>query len=220
MKKTLLIMTMAGLPVFAQAKKAAKPAKKEAVPAQVAPAPQAENTEPTQPAAKAEKNWTLGGYILANIPSGPIVDNRQNIDKGGPSIGAHGLFNFSDFSLGGGLAVLPIYAENTGANPVSARFIAYDILFRYRLAGAYIGAIAGYAMGISGTESQQVGTLSHGISYGASLGYVINVGSIGIHLGCDLRQITYWIPKADGGASSATSDILNITPKIGVDFTF
>lgn len=85
MKKTLLIMTMAGLPVFAQAKKAAKPAKKEAVPAEVAPAPQAENTEPTQPAAKAEKNWTLGGYILANIPSGPIVDNRQNIDKGGPS---------------------------------------------------------------------------------------------------------------------------------------
>ncbi|AFM12119.1 hypothetical protein [Turneriella parva] len=49
MKKILLIMTMAGLPVFAQAKKAAKPAKKEAVPAQVAPAPQAENTEPTQP---------------------------------------------------------------------------------------------------------------------------------------------------------------------------
>ncbi len=220
MKKIFLILLLAQVPLFAQAKKAAKPAKKEAPPVQVPPPPQAENTESTQPAAKAEKNWTLGGYILANLPSGPIVDSRQNIDKGGPSIGAHGLFNFSDFSLGAGLAVLPIYAENTGTNPVSARFIAYDILFRYRLAGAYIGAIAGYAMGISGTESQQVGTLSHGISYGASVGYVFNLGSIGIHLGCDLRQITYWIPNASGGASSATSDILNITPKIGVDYTF
>lgn len=210
MKKILLITLIGAVPVFAQAKKGAKPKKEE-----VATAAQPQQAAATASAEKKEeiKPWTIGGYVLYNIPSGTLVD-RSNIDKGGPLIGAHIFHNFSLLSVGASGSILPISLETSGADPATTVFFAFDGLVRLRLYGFYVGALAGYAMGQSRLDSgKSTGSLGNGISYGANAGYVLTIGSIGIHVGADLRFISYsW--------SGVSGTLTNITPKIGVDYSF
>lgn len=235
MKYKIILITAAALiaqPAFAQAKK--KPAPKKPVTAAEAPkaAPAAATpvvpVPATAPAAQASDSGlkisalAWGGY---NIPSSDEFDkagSTTKLTKGGVAGGVELLGGIS--LIRGGIAVsyLPISSYSiTGISGSESKVLMpIEGVLNVYLFGFYAGGRGGYLLDIgSSSISGQAYTKTNGTAFGGQLGYQYLLGPVAIDIGV-IATFAHTEAEAVAGKAAAHVDYTNVTPRIGIQYTF
>lgn len=231
MKYKIILIAAAALiaqPAFAQAKK--KPAPKKPVAAAEAPkaAPAAATpvvpAPATAPAAQASDSGlkisalAWGGY---NIPSSDEFSKvSSGLTKGGIAGGVEFLLGTGLIRGGVATSYIPVYVFESGNSKDSKTLMPFEGVLNLYLFGFYAGGRGGYIVDIGSTTSTtQAYTKTNGTSFGGQLGYQYSLGPVAIDIGL-IATFAHTEAEAAGGKAGAHVDYTNVTPRIGIQYTF
>lgn len=227
LRKMFVAMAFAFAPAFAQ-KKAPAP-KKAAAPAApvVAPAAPAVAAPAAVPEAKSGNDSGLtftalawGGY---NIPASDEFSKvSSGLTKGGIAGGVELLGGVS--LIRGGIAVsyLPISSYSiSGISGTESKIVMpIEGVLNIYLFGFYAGGRGGYLLDIgSSSISGQTYTKTNGTAFGGQVGYQYSFGPVALDIGV-IATFAHTEAEATAGKAGAHVDYTNVTPRIGIQYTF
>lgn len=222
MKKLISVFAALALVGAVAAKPAPKKAPAKPAPAVAAPVAPAPAAAAASVAKAGGLNVGIGVYGGWNIPSGDAVTGATT--KGGIVSGATFLIG-TDFIRGGVSAAYMTVAKTESSIlgvtfTTTSAYLPIEALVRiYPFGGLYVGGFGGYALDMGSVSGSGTYTKNNGISFGGGLGYVIELGAVGIDIGADFRIVSV-STTATATTASTTSSITNIVPRVGVNFKF
>jgi len=230
MKYLLLLFTMlwlAALPASAQAKK--KPvAKKPGAVAEATKAP-AVAEPPAAPAAAtpAAQNSGSGLTVTAlawggyNIPSSDEFSKvTSGLTKGGIAGGVEFLAGTGFIRGGVAASYIPVYVFESGNTIDTKTLMPFEGVLNLYLFGFYAGGRGGYVVDIGSTTSTSTPyQKTNGTTFGGQVGYQYSLGPVAIDIGV-IATFAHTEAEAAGGKAGAHVDYTNVTPRIGIQYTF
>lgn len=224
-KIALFLVTLSTSSLFAQKKPApAKkaPAKVEApapaaVPAPVVPAPTTER-KPTSDSGLTVSALAWGGY---NIPSSEVFSKASSgLTKGGVAGGVEFLAGTNWLRGGVAASYIPIYAYESAGVKETKTLMPFEGVLNLYLFGFYAGGRGGYVVDVGSTTSTSTTyQKTNGTTIGGQVGYQYSIGPVAIDIGA-IVSFAHTEAEAAGGQAGAHADYTNVTPRIGIQYTF
>lgn len=221
--KIMILLAIGAAPVFAQKKAAA--AKKAPAKAAVPAAPAAAEVPVVATPAPAPEQKPAGGSGLMvsalvwggyNIPSSESFSRvTSGLTKGGVSGGLEFLAGTSWIRGGFAASYIPISVfEYSGIKDTKA-IMPFEGVLNLYLFGFYVGGRGGYVVDVgSTTSSTQAYTKTNGTTFGGQVGYQYSFGPVAIDIGV-IAAFAHTEAK-----TGAHDDYTNVTPRIGIQYTF
>lgn len=225
LRKMFVAMAFAFAPVFAQ-KKAPAP-KKAAAPAApvVAPAAPAITVPAAVPEAKSGNDSGLtftalawGGY---NIPSSDEFSKvSSGLTKGGIAGGVEFLLGTGLIRGGVAASYISVFQFDYGIAKDTKVLVPFEGVLNIYLFGFYAGGRGGYIVDAGSTTSTtQAYTKTNGTTFGGQIGYQYSFGAVAVDIGL-IATFAHTEAAVTSGQAGAHADYTNVTPRIGIQYTF
>jgi hypothetical protein len=227
--KILISAAIAVAPLLAQKKAvvAKKAPTKEPV-ATPAPEPKAAESArlaeaPAKPAANSGSELKFsalvwGGY---NVPSSDYFQQATSgLTKGGVAGGVEFLAGTGFIRGGVAASYIPVYVFESGNSKDTKTLLPLEGVLNLYLFGFYAGGRGGYVVDIGSTTSTSTAyQKTNGTTFGGQVGYQYSLGPVAIDIGV-IATFAHTEAHGSGGAAGAHADYTNITPRIGIQYTF
>lgn len=229
MKYMTILITAAALmaqSAFAQGKK--KPAAKKPVAAAEAPkAPEVKVAQPAIAAPPAPQGSDSALSASAMVWGGYNVPSSDEFSKVSSGLTKGGIAGGVEFMLGTGLirggvatSYIPVYVFESGNTKDTKTLMPFEGVLNLYLFGFYAGGRGGYVVDIGSTTSTSTPyQKTNGTAFGGQLGYQYSLGPVAIDIGV-IATFAHTEAEAAGGKAGAHVDYTNVTPRIGIQYTF
>lgn len=224
LRKIMILLAIGAAPVFAQKKAAA--AKKAPVKA-AAPAV-AETPVATTPApATAQQSSDSGLKVSALAWGGYNIPSSDEFSKVSSGLTKGGIAGGVEFLLGTGLirggvaaSYIPVFQFDYGIAKDTKVLVPFEGVLNIYLFGFYAGGRGGYVVDAGSTTSTtQAYTKTNGTTFGGQIGYQYSFGAVAVDIGL-IATFAHTEAAATSGQAGAHADYTNVTPRIGIQYTF
>lgn len=240
MKKTMTLFLIAlGTSTTYAQKKPAKPAAPAAPAKPAAVAPAAKPAEPVKPVATAPavapapapapepkkggmeiRALAWGGY---NFPSSSAFNgSTSGVTKGGISGGGEFTLGTSFIQAGVAVSYVSLWSQTVIGASGSYNFNVLPlegVINILPFGGLYLGARGGYVLDIGSTSiTGTTYTKTNGFSVGGQLGYIFDLGPVGIDVGAIFSYMEFTLNVLN--TPPVTNTYKDIIPRIGVNIRF
>lgn len=206
-------------PVFAQKKTSAKTITAAAPPAPAVAAPAAATeSRPTAASGLTVTALAWGGY---NIPSSDEFSKvSSGLTKGGVAGGVEFLLGTGLIRGGVAASYIPVFQFDYGIAKDTKVLVPFEGVLNIYLFGFYAGGRGGYVVDAGSTTSTtQAYTKTNGTTFGGQIGYQYSFGAVAVDIGL-IATFAHTEAAATSGQAGAHADYTNVTPRIGIQYTF